>query len=135
MGKTIFFSTHILADVENICTDIGIVEAGKMVMQGSMNELKAQLQPHREITVTVKDNDTAEQVKSLVATMGDVLRVEVIDPKSGRSRVRIDFGGDDDGVAAINQKLANAGISVMGFNEEIKDLESVFMSVTKGIVT
>lgn len=135
MGKTIFFSTHILADVENICTDIGIVEAGKMVMQGSMNELKAQLQPHREITVTVKDNDTAEQVKSLVATMGDVLRVEIIDPKGGRSRVSIDFAGDDDGVAAINQKLANAGISIMGFNEEIKDLESVFMSVTKGIVT
>lgn len=135
MGKTIFFSTHILADVENICTDIGIVEAGKMVMQGSMNELKAQLQPHREITVTVKDNDTAEQVKSLVATMGNVLRVEIIDPKGGRSRVSIDFAGDDDGVATINQKLANAGISVMGFNEEIKDLESVFMSVTKGIVT
>lgn len=135
MGKTIFFSTHILADVENICTDIGIVEAGKMVMQGSMNELKAQLQPHREITVTVKDNDTAEQVRSLVATMGDVLRVEIGDPKGGRSRVSIDFAGDDDGVSAINQKIASAGISILGFNEEIKDLESVFMSVTKGIVT
>lgn len=52
MGKTIFFSTHILADVENICTHVGIIESGQMVMQGSMNEMKAQLTPHREIIVT-----------------------------------------------------------------------------------
>lgn len=135
MGKTIFFSTHILSDVENICTYIGIIEAGKMVMQGSMDELKAQLQPHRELTVTIKDNETAEQVIGLVRSLPDVLNTEIIEPRAGRSRVRIDFTGDDDGVAAINQKLANAGISIYGFTEEIKDLESVFMSVTKGIVT
>ncbi len=135
MGKTIFFSTHILADVENICTHIGIVEAGQMVMQGSMDAMKAQLQPHREIVVTVKDNDTAERVKGLVAGMPDVVTVAIIDPKGGRSRVRIDFLGDDDGVAAINQKLAAEGIAIFGFNEEVKDLESVFMRVTRGIVT
>jgi ABC-2 type transport system ATP-binding protein len=135
MGKTIFFSTHILSDVENICTYIGIIEAGEMVMQGSMDDLKAQLQPHREIFVTVKDNEVAEQVKSLVGSMPDVLRVEIIAPKAGRSRVQIDFAGDDDGVVAINQKLHSANVAILGFNEEFKDLESVFMRVTKGIVT
>jgi ABC-2 type transport system ATP-binding protein len=54
MGKTIFFSSHILADVEDICTHIGIIEAGKMVMQGRMEEMRAQLMPHREIVVTVR---------------------------------------------------------------------------------
>lgn len=136
MGKTIFFSTHILADVENICTHVGIIEAGQMVMQGSMHEMKATLAAHREIIVTVKDNDTAEKVKALVTTMPDVLRVEIIEPKAGRSRVQIDFAGDDDGVAAINTALHRAeSIAVLGFTEETKDLESMFMSVTKGIVT
>jgi ABC-2 type transport system ATP-binding protein len=135
MGKTIFFSTHILPDVENICTHIGIVEAGQMVMQGTLDEMKSRYQPHREILVTVKDNEAAERVKSLVVGLPDVLKAEIIEPKSGRSRVRIDFAGDDDGVAAINQAISVGGVSILGFNEEVRDLESVFMKVTKGIVS
>lgn len=135
MGKTIFFSTHILADVENICTHIGIVEAGKMVMQGEMASIIAQLQPHREIIVTVKDHAAAEQVRTLAAGVQGVLTTEVIEPKAGRWRVRIDYTGDDDGVAAINQSIMAGGVAILGFNEEMKDLESVFMRVTKGIVS
>jgi ABC-2 type transport system ATP-binding protein len=135
MGKTIFFSSHILADVAEICTHIGIVEAGQMVIQGSMEDMRAQLTPHREIIVTVRDNETAEKVKSLFSGTPDVVDVFILDPKAGRSRVQINFAGDDDGVAAINQKLHAEGILVMGFSEETKDLESMFMRVTKGIVT
>jgi ABC-2 type transport system ATP-binding protein len=135
MGKTIFFSSHILADVEDICTHIGIIEAGQMVMQGPMEEMRAQLMPFREIAITVKDSATAEQVKSLVATIDGVTNVEIVDQKNGRCRVTLDFTGDDDGVAAINHKLHTEGIAVLGFTEETKDLETMFMRVTKGIVT
>ncbi len=135
MGKTIFFSTHILPDVENICTHIGIVEAGQMVMQGTLDDMKARFQPHREILVTIKDNEAAERVRSLVVGLPDVLKAEIIEPKAGRSRVRVDFAGDDDGVAVISQAISAGGVSVLGFNEEIRDLESVFMKVTKGIVS
>jgi ABC-2 type transport system ATP-binding protein len=135
MGKTIFFSSHILADVSEICTHIGIIEGGKMVAQGSMDEMRAQLMPHREIIVTVRDQETAERVKTLVAAMSGVLDVQFLEPKSGRSRVRIDFTGDDEGIAAINQALTGAQIAILGFTEETKDLEAMFMRVTKGIVT
>ncbi|MDX2136752.1 MAG: ABC transporter ATP-binding protein [Chloroflexota bacterium] len=135
MGKTIFFSTHILADVSEICTHIGIVEAGKIIAQGSMDEMRAQLQPHREITVTVRDQDAVEAVKTAVGGMPDVVGVTELEQKSGRYRVRIDFTGDDEGVAALSQKINSAGIAVLGFAEETKDLESMFMRVTKGIVT
>ena len=37
---------------------------------------------------------------------------EILEPKAGRSRVRIDYTGDDDGVSAINQKIASEGIAV-----------------------
>ena len=135
MGKTIFFSSHILADVSEICSHIGIIEAGQMVAQGSMSDMRAQLMPHREILVTVRDNDAAEQVKSLVSDNEGVVNVAILEPKGGRSRVRIDFTGDDDGVAAINQKLHSESIAILGFTEETKDLEAMFMRVTKGIVT
>jgi hypothetical protein len=71
----------------------------------------------------------------LLANFQGVLGIERLDPRAGRSRLRIDFTGDDEGVAAINQKLAGEGIAVLGFTEETKDLETMFMRVTKGVVT
>ncbi|MGQ9889611.1 MAG: ABC transporter ATP-binding protein [Aggregatilineales bacterium] len=135
MGKTIFFSSHILADVAEICTHIGIIEAGQMVMQGSIDEMRAQLTPHREIVVTVRSAEIAETVQSLLAGAPDVIGVAVLEPRGGRWRVRVDFTGDDDGVAALNQRLTAAAVPILGFTEETKDLESMFMRVTKGVVT
>jgi ABC-2 type transport system ATP-binding protein len=135
MGKTIFFSTHILADVSEICTHIGIVEAGKIIAQGSMDEMRAQLQPHREITVTVRDSEAVETVKRTVGGAAGVVDVVELEPKGGRYRVRIDYTGDDEGVAALNQSINSAGVAILGFTEETKDLEAMFMRVTKGIVT
>ena len=135
MGKTIFFSTHILADVSEICTHIGIIEEGQMIAQGSMDEMRAQLQPHREITVTVKDAEAAATVRSIAAPFEGVINVVDLEPKGGRHRVRIDYTGDDDGVVALNQAIAAANVAVLGFAEETKDLEAMFMRVTKGIVS
>ena len=135
MGKTIFFSTHILADVEDICSHICIIEAGQIIMEGSIDELKTELMESREIIVTVRDHDAAEAVKTLVTGMANVESVEILTPRSGRSRVRIDFTGDDDGVSALNRRLLEADVAVLGFNEEERDLEHMFMRVTKGLVT
>ena len=135
MGKTIFFSSHILADVEDICSHIGIIEAGQIIMEGSIEELKTQLMETRDITVTVRDVEEANRVLDLMKPMQDVQTVELMTPRNGRSRVRIEFAGDDDGMLAINRKLNDEGIAVMGFQEEERDLEHMFMRVTKGLVT
>ncbi len=135
MGKTIFFSTHILADVSEICTHIGILEAGQIIAQGSMEEMRAQLQPHREITVTLADQSAVEAAKALLSNREGVIAVADLEPKGGRVRIRIDYAGDDAGVVALNQAFATAGIAIMGFAEETRDLEAMFMRVTKGIVT
>ncbi|MBN8639890.1 MAG: ABC transporter ATP-binding protein [Anaerolineae bacterium] len=135
MGKTIFFSTHILADVSEICSHIGIVEAGQMIAQGSMDEMRAQLQPHREITVTLLNQEAVETVKGLMSDFEGVVNVTELEPKGGRFRVRIDYTGGDEGVAALSQKLHSGNIAILGFAEETKDLEAMFMRVTKGIVS
>lgn len=135
MGKTIFFSSHILADVEDICSHIGIIEAGKIIMEGSIDELKRELMESREIVVSVRDHDEAEKVKTIVTGMQDVISVEILTPRSGRSRIRIDFAGNDEGLLALNKKLSEENIAVMGFQEEERDLEHMFMRVTKGLVT
>jgi ABC-2 type transport system ATP-binding protein len=135
MGKTIFFSTHILADVEDICSHIGIVEAGQMVMQGSLDQLKTQLMETRDIIVTFAENTEAEQVKTMVKGNAFVKNAEFITPKSGKTRLQIDFTGDDKAVIELHRAIFGMGIVPLGFQEEEKNLESMFMKVTKGLVT
>ena len=135
MGKTIFFSSHILADVEDVCSHIGIVEAGELIMQGSIDDLKLQLMAHREIVVTVMDHGAAEAVMSLVSEIAPVVSAEIITQKNGRARVRVDFAGNDEELGALSRRLYENDVLVLGFNEEEKDLEHMFMRVTRGLVT
>ena len=135
MGKTIFFSSHILADVEDVCSHIGIIEAGEIIMQGSIDQLRQELMAHREIIITVMDSAAAEDTLSLVSGIGQVVTAELITPRNGRSRVRVDFAGSDDELGALSQRLFEGGVLLLGFNEEEKDLEQMFMRVTRGLVT
>jgi len=135
MGKTIFFSSHILADVEDICSHIGIVEAGELIMQGSMDDLKLQLMAPREIIVTVMDSQLAEKALALARGLPQVAAAEMMTPKNGRARVRVDVVGNDEDLAALSGTLFAGGIMILGFNEEEKDLEHMFMRVTRGLVT
>lgn len=136
MGKTVFFSSHILADVSEICTHIGIIEAGQMVAQGSMEDMQRQLMPHREIRITflsVEERDKAKRLIGAVEGILDVIEIEATD--KGRPRLRIQYSGDDEGVAMISRKLSEAEIAIVGFSEEERNLEAVFMRATKGLVT
>ena len=135
MGKTIFFSSHILADVEDICSHIGIVEAGELIMQGSIDELKLQLMAHRGIVITVLDHANAERALSEVSGFRHVVDADEITPKNGRARLRVDFAGADDELAALCHHLHENGVHMIGFYEEEKDLEHMFMRVTRGLVT
>jgi ABC-2 type transport system ATP-binding protein len=133
MGKTIFFSSHILADVAEICTHIGIVEAGQLVAQGTMEEMQRQLVPHREIVVTLTDR--VDEAKEVLATVAGVIAVSDLPDEQGKKRIKIDFNGDDTARAAVLQALAIKGIPVLNFSEQSQDLETVFMKMTKGIVS
>jgi ABC-2 type transport system ATP-binding protein len=136
MGKTIFFSTHILADVQEVCTHIGIIEGGKMIAQGSMDEMRAELAPHTYLIVKTKAADDIDKIKALVAGEAAVNEVTELEMDGSRFRVRIEFTGDEDGAIALRRKLfAAEDIGITDITEETRDLESIFMNITQGIVT
>lgn len=133
MGKTIFFSSHILADVAEICTHIGIVEAGQMVMQGRLEDLQRQLMPHREVIITLLDR--ADEAKVALGSVDGIKEVVDLPEEQGKKRLRVDFTGEDIVMTEMVQSLASKGIPVINFSEQSHDLETVFMRVTKGIVS
>ncbi len=133
MGKTIFFSSHILSDVSEICTHIGILEAGEIVAQGPIKEMRKQLMPHRVIVITLLDR--VDEAKEAIMKLEHIESITDMDAEDGKPRIRIEFGGEDTGMSEMLQALTKLSIPVVNFAEESSDLEAVFMKATKGIVT
>jgi ABC-2 type transport system ATP-binding protein len=133
MGKTIFFSSHILSEVADICTSIGIMEAGQMVAYGNLEEMRRQLQVHQLIHVRVlgDTNPLKEMLfqEELVQGVIDGTQIE-----QTPDVVQFDFLGNDEQLSQLLAKLIHSNISVISFSEEVGDLEDVFMKATKGLI-
>lgn len=56
MGKTILISSHILSELSSYCNNIGIIERGKMVAQGSLEDITQKLQPGKRISITLSNS-------------------------------------------------------------------------------
>jgi len=135
MGKTIFFSTHILADVAEICTQVGIIEAGQLVASGPLEELQQHILPHRQVRITLLGSgEKAIQFLEGVSSVQSVQRMPGNNHEE-RTRLEIAFLGDDSALSEILASLVDQGFPVIQFNEESRDLEEVFLRATKGLVT
>ncbi|MCI0393964.1 MAG: ABC transporter ATP-binding protein [Chloroflexi bacterium] len=134
MGKTIFFSSHILSEVADICTSIAILEAGNLVAYGDMAEMKKQLRPHRLIQIRVLGDLTPLQEALLHADkVGETLAAPEVDLPP--DTLRFDFAGNDQDLSHLLASLVSHGIPIISFQEETGDLEDVFMQVTRGVVS
>lgn len=122
-GKTILISSHILSELSQMCTDIGIIDSGKIVLSGSMSEILQKVHDSNPLLIQVCGNrDGAlrvlrgdESVKSIVIHEDDIA---------------VRFHGNREDEAALLQKLVAARVPVSGFIREQGDLESVFMQIT-----
>jgi ABC-2 type transport system ATP-binding protein len=134
MGKTIFFSTHILADVAEICTQVGIIEAGRLVAQGSLAEMQRRLRPHRRLQISLLRG--VEEAQAALFGREGVLEMNIAPTKEAEpALLEVDFAGDDEGASQLLRELVHRGLPVVRFTETMHDVEDVFMQVTKGIVS
>ncbi len=128
MGKTILISSHILSELADFCTSIGIIERGRLLAAGSIQEIQRQLRSHRVLQVRVGDPTTARAEA--------ILRDDAAtrDVRSFDHTLTAEFEGQDDDLARLLGRLVAAGIAVQSFSEKELSLEDVFMMITKGIV-
>lgn len=134
MGKTIFFSSHILADVDELCTEVGIIEAGQMVANGAIDALRARLQIQRTIYITIIGDhfDAARMALSYVPQVTALIHRQ---NREGDLELELKFSGDKMGVSALIAKLVAAKVPLLSFREERETLEELFMQLTEGIVS
>ncbi len=135
MGKTVFFSTHILSDVAEICDRVGIIEAGKLVAVGDLQQLHLKVTPHRQIELVLLG--WLEEAVQLLEQQENVSQVEKNLAYKDNSRLQLTFSfdGDDSALSHLLSLLVQNQIPVLQFSEDARSLEEIFMQTTRGIVS
>ncbi len=129
MGKTILISSHILSELADFCTSIGIIERGKMLAAGSIRDIQQQIRSHRVLKVRVLDEST-DKAAEILRQDTSIRLVETYD-----HTLSAEFEGQDPDMARVLDRLIQSGVVVHSFAEEPLSLEDVFMMITKGIVS
>jgi ABC-2 type transport system ATP-binding protein len=121
-GKSIIVSSHILNELSEFCTSIGIMEKGRLVLSGPLDRIVAGLNQTRRFTVeTVGPGEAAALV---LRALEGLHRVEASD---GKCLFETDMG--DEGVADLLGALVSGGVRVRGFYERRRGVEDVLREV------
>jgi ABC-2 type transport system ATP-binding protein len=125
MGKTILISSHILHELAQMCTRIGIIEAGQMVAQGPLDEIYRRLQLMRVVHLQLA-NAGEEMLNRLRGIPG----VESVDQQVDRIAVRLHE--DRLSVEDLHDAIHVLGGRIRMYQPEAMDMETAFMKLTQG---
>ena len=124
-GMTILISSHILSDLAEICTSIGIMELGRLVESSRLQELY--------------DRNNQDQQQLLISTLGDLEDLQTILQRSplvqeveilkGTPSVRVQFAGSIEDCAALLRSLMEAGVPISNFHRTQETLENIFLKL------
>jgi len=128
MGKTILISSHILTELADCCTSIGIIERGKLLMHGPIQEVYRKIRGNRRVEVRFTGDMSAGL--SLIRSSPYCRSVDVED-----HHVTVELEADDDQVKELLSQLVQSNVGVRSFGDREPTLEDVFMMVTKGLVS
>lgn len=117
-GKTILVSSHLLVEIEKMATHVGIINKGKLLFQGSLEELKKQQNQSSATVLATNNNEAAVRVLLQEGMNSNIVQGEIhlvaLEPEK---------------VAYINRKLVESKIDVYKIGNQQNDLESIFMDM------
>ncbi|HVC94397.1 MAG TPA: ABC transporter ATP-binding protein [Pirellulales bacterium] len=128
-GKAILISSHILTELAEMCDMVGIIELGRLLAVGSVDEIQRGQQAEHESLVQVRLLDAAGPLANWLASLPGVRQVSV-----DGDQLSYVHGGSRDAEAATLRAMIEAGFRVVSFGHQTKTLEDVFMQVTEGRV-
>lgn len=122
-GSTIIYTSHYMEEIEELCTDIAIMDHGKLIAKGNKEELKALVALDEKLTFTLSNvNYTmVDEIKKISGVMDCIIEdrnVTVISKKSSKNLSRV--------IDSIN----NSNSEILGIDVEKPSLEGVFLTLT-----
>jgi len=128
MGKTILISSHILSELADCCTSIGVIERGQLLMHGPIDSVYRKIRRNRIVEVRFLENP--EIGISILRSSPNLRGIDI-----DGSKATAELETDDEGLSTLMTQLVTSGVKMKSFHDKDPTLEDVFMLVTKGLVT
>lgn len=122
-GMTILISSHVLSDLAELCTSIGIMELGYLVESASKSEIYQRLS-RQQIFISILGG-----LYTLITQLENHPLVEEWEVLPGQERVRVYFTGNQEDCAGLLRSLVAAGIPLAEFHLTQEDLETIFLKL------
>ncbi|MBR8838765.1 MAG: ABC transporter ATP-binding protein [Stigonema ocellatum SAG 48.90 = DSM 106950] len=122
-GMTILISSHVLSDLAELCTSVGIMELGFLVESASLQQLYQRL-ARQQIIIS-----TLEKLETLLGELKNNPFVEAWEVLPTKNSVRVNFAGKQEDCADLLRSLIQAGIPLTDFHSTQEDLETIFLKL------
>ncbi|GAA0824231.1 ABC transporter ATP-binding protein [Clostridium tertium] len=124
MGKTIIVSSHILSELGEICTKIGIIKNGSIVCEGTVEEVMLRASGAAPINITVMEEP--EKAIQVLKQIPDVKEISL-----DGNKITANVAGGDKEAKEVLKDLVIQDVSVIGFAKAVGNLEDVFIQITE----
>ncbi len=119
-GKSVLISSHILTELADFCTHVIVMDHGRFLAQGKIDDILAQLDSVRKVRITVLNS--RPEAEKIAAAFGDIM--EATD-----SGLTVGLSGDLEQIAHLNTALVQGGVQVVSLYEEKTNLEDMFLKI------
>ena len=127
LGKTILISSHILPELEELCTSVAIVDRGQVLAQGRVTDIERRLRFGAVLRVRVlAEGEALEAARDRFAADPDVASAAILDDGT----IELGFRGDDAASARLLAETSAPASPVVSFARAASDLEELFLQVT-----
>jgi len=133
IGKTILISSHILYELADLCNAVGVIEQGKLIFAGPVQDLMQRAKVGKVVQIQVESR--TEEAAALLKSVKGVAKIELV-LEDGGKRMDVMLEPDAEITASeLAARLLAQGFRLARLQPEQISLETAFMRVTKGLVS